>query len=193
MFGRRSLLVTPLVVAALSTIGTSASAQDDVDLWHSQFELGFTGATGNTSFSILTASAALERLEQDRFELQISGRVRYGDGNGEVIANDMLGTAKFDWLPNAAWSPFVFGTVSRDVVRNLDGRVQAGGGVKWTFWQPRVRDTSDYVVDIANELSTTLVGQLSLVLTHSFVRQSVPPPGAVPNDQRLGVTLRVRI
>jgi len=110
-----------------------AEAQSTEDFWRSMVEFGFTGASGNTSFSILSGGVTVKRLAQERFELDLSAKVRWGKSDGEVIANDTQGTIKFDWSPQADLSPFVYATASRDVIRNLDGRIVSGGGAKWTF------------------------------------------------------------
>ncbi len=110
-----------------------AEAQTAEDLWRSMVEFGFTGASGNTSFSILSGGFSVNRLERERFELDLSAKIRWGKSDGEVIANDIQGTIKFDWSPQADFSPFVYATASRDVIRNLDGKFVTGGGVKWTL------------------------------------------------------------
>ena len=62
-----------------------------------------------------------------------------------------------------------------------------------TFWQPRVSDFGDYIVDLSNSLSTRLLSNLSLVINHSYIHEEIPPPGAFRDDQRLGVVLRVAL
>ena len=252
-FTQRTVILPILTIGAAFVHADEVRAQGAPDLWRSNVEFGFTGASGNTSFSILTAAASLTRLQQELYELDVSGRLRWGRSDGETIANDMQGTVKFDWHPQAIFSPFVFGTASRDVIRNVDARILAGGGAKWTFlqqpeatkmsvslalvidhenydlepgstaeevinvgrlswrakfdhefesgatfqhitfWQPRVSDFGDYIVDVSNSLSTRLLSNLSLVITHSYLHEEIPPPGAFRDDQRLGVVLRVSL
>ena len=62
-----------------------------------------------------------------------------------------------------------------------------------TFWQPRFSDFGDYIVDVSTSLSSQLLSNLSLVITHSYIHEEVPPPGAFRDDQRLGVVLRVSL
>ncbi|MEM7417139.1 MAG: DUF481 domain-containing protein [Gemmatimonadota bacterium] len=242
-----------LVLTAVSPC-TAAAQQEAPEAWRSTLEFGFQGASGNASFSILSAAGSLTRVEQERYEFALSGRLRYGTSGDDVIANDVRTTAKFDWLPNSDLSPFVFGTVSRDVTRNVDAQVVGGGGAKWTFyrspggsskvsvslaaildyenyrlqagdtspetsnvsrlssrlkydhtfssgaafqhitfWQPRFSGFSDYLVDVSNSVTTPLTTNLSLVINHTYVHDAVPPPGAVRDDQRLGVALRVAL
>ncbi len=245
-------LLTCLTAAAVPGHISGQDAQPAPDFWSSTLEFGFTGASGNTSFSILSAGASLDRVSGDSFEFEISGRIRRGTNEDVVIANDMQITTKFDWLPESDLSPFVYVTASRDVIRNLDARFVAGGGAKWTFWrgeaskvsaslaaivdhenyrldagatgpetltverwssrlkfdhtfssgaayqhvtfwQPRISGFSDYVLDVSNSLSTRLLSKLSLVIKHSYIHDEIPPPGALPNDQRLSVVLRVSL
>ncbi len=62
-----------------------------------------------------------------------------------------------------------------------------------TFWQPQITEMGDYLVNVSNSLSTTLLSNLSLVINHSFIHDEVPPPGAARDDQRLAVVLRVTL
>lgn len=243
-----------LAFAVLALAPPAATAQEsESELWRSTVEFGFQGASGNTSFSILTASGALNRLQQDLFELELSGRVRWGRNGDEVIANDQRATLKGDWKPDADWSPFLYATARRDVIRNLARSIEGGGGVKWTFfrresgtkaslssaaimdaeryilepgstaperrsvtrlstrlkldfafgsgatlqhvtfWQPRFSDFGDYLVDATTTLTSPLTSSLSLAVEHSYVHDALPPPGAVRDDQRLSVVLRVAL
>ena len=96
MFRRRSLFISLLVLTPLATVAGSAHAQasqDEVDRWHSQLEFGFTGASGNTSFSILTAAASLDRLERDQFELHFApelDRLDRAAAAATLAAGDLL-------------------------------------------------------------------------------------------------------
>lgn len=242
------LAIGAIVLSAQGILG-----QDEADSWRSHLEFGFTGASGNTSFSILTSAFSLTRLQQEHYELDLSGRLRWGRSDGKTIANDMQGTLKFDWRPQTIFSPFAFATAGRDVIRNVDSQLLAGGGAKWTFlepseqtkmslslavvvdhenydlepgstaeevinvgrlswrvkfdhefssgatfqhitfWQPRMSDFGDYNVDMLNSLSSKLLSNLSLVINHAYIHEEVPPPGAVRDDQRLGVVLRVSL
>jgi hypothetical protein len=248
----RLLCLTASVLAA-GLFQADYVASQNTDVWRSQVEFGFSGASGNTDFSILRLGASVVRTQQEEFELEVSGRVRWGTSDGNVIANDMETTAKFDWAPQSDWSPFVFATAGRDRVRNVNGRVLGGGGAKWTFsrwgevskaslslaavrdyesfhrsagsaargsesagrwslrfkadhrfgssatfqhvlfWQPRMSDAKDYVLDLETSVSTELLTNLSLVVSHSYIHDEIPPPEAFKDDMRLEVVLRVRL
>ena len=122
-------------LAVAATVTTSASGQESPAAWRSQLELGFNGSSGNSSFSVLRTGASLTHLETERYELELSGLFRYGKNEERVIANDLRGTLKFDWVPDADLSPFTFVTASRDRIRKLDAKVFGGVGVKWTFFR----------------------------------------------------------
>lgn len=250
----RAIRAGCFALIALVTTDEAAARQEAPDLWRSTVEFGFQGASGNSSFSILSTSGSVTRLEEDRYEFEVAGRLRYGRSGDDVIANDLQTSMKFDWRPDAVLSPFLFGAFNRDVIRHVDAQIVGGGGAKWTFWnspsgtskvslslaaildyerfrvdpsdptpptssvsrlstrlkydhtlgsgaefhhvtfwQPRFSTFSDYLVDVSNAISTPLTSRLSLVVTHSFVHDAVPPPGAVRDDQRLGVVIRVSL
>jgi Protein of unknown function, DUF481 len=233
-------------------IPTGAGGQETPDVWKAQLELGFNGASGNSSFGILRTGGSLTRTETESYEFEISALVRYGKSDARVIADDARGTVKFDWHPKSDFSPFVFVTVSRDRIRNLDSKVNSGVGAKrtllkgertkvsvslaalldyenfsleagsteegsrsaarWsgrfkldhtfasgtkyshvTFWQPEMNSVDDYIVEMTNTLSTTLLAQLSMAIQHEYLHDSVPPPGAKKNDQKFSVVLRVTL
>lgn len=241
-------------MAGLLLAGTSpahAQVPETADRWRGRTEFGFNGASGNTSYSILTATAGLNHLDEEFFEFDFAVQYRYGKNDDRVIAHDMEATIKGDYRPESELSPFVFGTVSRDVIRNVDGRAVGGGGATWTllrrgegtrlslsgaaiaeyenyrleagsavdesntvarwsgrlkfghtfgsgatyehvtFWQPRMDRPGDYLVDITNALATRLVSNLSLVVSHAYLHDSVPPPGAQRDDTQYSVLLRV--
>ena len=111
--------------------GRDAAAQTPPDDWSAQLEFGLNGASGNTSFSVLRTGGSLKRLETESFEFDLSVLVRYGKNEETVIANDQRAALKFDWRPQATFSPFTFVTTSRDRLRRLDAKVNAGAGLKW--------------------------------------------------------------
>ena len=129
---RRALLVCLL---ATPLVPSSARGQEAVDHWRVQLELGFNGASGNSSFSILRTGGKATHLRTDVAEFEASFLVRYGKNDEKVIADDAKATLKFDLWPKGAWSPFVFADVARDGIRRLDGRFSGGAGGKWTFWE----------------------------------------------------------
>ncbi len=76
------------------------------------------------------------------------------------------------------------------------GEKTFGNGAKFTnvvFFQPVVDDINDYVVEVTNSLSTTIVGDLSLAVEHMYMRDSAPPPGTGRDDQRYSVVFRLSL
>jgi hypothetical protein len=125
---------TTMALAAFAALASApAAAQQPPDLWRAQLELGFNGSTGNSSFSVLRTGGSVTRLSTEVFELELSALVRYGESEDRVIANDQRVTGKFDWHPEADFSPFTFVTASRDRIRKIDFKVNGGAGGKWTF------------------------------------------------------------
>jgi len=146
----RTLLALTLI---FGTLAFPLDAQTGEDFWKGQLELGFNGASGNSSFGILRTGGALSRLQTDLYEFELSSLFRYGKNDDRVIADDLRGTIKFDWKPASTFSPFAFITASRDQIRKIDVRVNGGAGTKWTF--------------LANEAATTKAS-LSLAATLDY-------------------------
>jgi hypothetical protein len=226
------------------------AGQDGPDRWNVQLELGFNGASGNSSFSILRTGAKATHLRTDIAEFETTVLVRYGKNEEKVIADDAKATVKLDLWPKSRWSPFLFAEGSRDEIRRLDARFSGGAGGKWTAWdsdagsasvsaaalfdyqnftvaagsggpetkkgarwsvrskiekklsasasfeqvafyQPLWDKGSDYVLDVTNSVNTQILGNLSLALEHQFLRDSSPPQGVEPDDQRFSVVLKV--
>lgn len=134
---RATSLFRPVVgrlALALALAPGLLDAQDAPDRWQMQIELGFNGASGNSSFSILRTGARAKHLQTDVAEFETSVLVRYGKSEERVIADDAKASLKLDLWPQDRISPFVFADVARDEIRRLDGRFSGGAGGKWTFW-----------------------------------------------------------
>ena len=127
-----NVLIPALLAASLAG---AVGAQETPGAWRFQVELGFNGASGNSSFSILRTGASIRYLRTDRAKLEISGLLRYGRSDGTVIANDARTTVKFDLNPKSDFSPFLYVTNSRDRIRKLDLRSNGGFGANYTFWR----------------------------------------------------------
>jgi hypothetical protein len=132
MLGTRlsQVLTLALALAPLPVLG-----QAPEDKWSVQAELGFNGASGNSSFSILRTGLTATHLTTDVAEFEASVLVRYGRSEGTVIADDRKASLKLDVWPQTRLSPFVFADGSLDRARRLDLRLSAGAGAKWTFWR----------------------------------------------------------
>ena len=60
-FTRYPAIPPILAIGAIVLSAQGIQGQSEPDPWRSQLEFGFTGASGNTSFSILTSAASLTR------------------------------------------------------------------------------------------------------------------------------------
>lgn len=133
----------PTMALALALIlAAPCLGQQQPQHWSVQLELGFNGAMGNSSFSILRTGARAKHLQTDVTEFEIATLVRYGMSDSKVIANDQRVSVKLDLWPQATWSPFVFVDGSRDVIRKLDFKSNGGAGAKYAFWDGESGDAS---------------------------------------------------
>lgn len=103
--------------------------------WRTQLDLGFTGSSGNSSLTSLQTGVSLRRIETERIEFQASVSYRYGKSEDRVVANLLRTELKFDIVPKATWSPFLFASATRNPVRRLNLRSNGGAGGKFTFWR----------------------------------------------------------
>lgn len=217
--------------------------------WRTQLEFGMTGASGNSSFSILRAGFSVKRLQTDTYELETSALVRHGRNDSKTIADDASANLKFDYRPEETFSPFVFGLVSYDRIRKLARKVNGGAGAKYTFlkaddnttkaslslaalwdyekytddqpsqgfvrwswrlkfdhdfgggasfehavfYQPQAAHIGDYLVDATTSLTSKLLSNVSVVVNHEYLHDSVPPDGVRPDDQKFSVVLRLAL
>ena len=133
---RSILCVTALTASVFAVMVTDGWAQEpEEDRWQGQLELGFNGASGNSSFSVLRTGASFKHLRTDVAEFEWAALLRYGRSDDRTISNDMRTSLKFDWRPQADFSPFVFVLANRDLIRKLDAKVDGGLGAKWTFYR----------------------------------------------------------
>jgi len=129
----RQLSVPVLLLTALALLPPALAAQEEVDAWRTQLELGMNAASGNASFAVLRTGGSVNYLLTDVAEFELSTLFRYGRSDTTVISNDLVGTAKFDWHPQASFSPFLFISARRDPIRKIDAKFDGGVGAKWTF------------------------------------------------------------
>lgn len=138
------LLLAVLPASPVQAQETAAEAPPD--RWDGEFELGFSGATGNTELAVLTTGFRIKHLETERYELELSAIYRYGESEGDVVARNIKGGLSYDLHPDDAWSPFAFVDVERDAFRRIDVRTNAGAGVKRTFVD---NDTASFSISAA--------------------------------------------
>ncbi len=59
-----------------------------------------------------------------------------------------------------------------------------------SFYQPAFSEIADYVVEVTNSLSSSVLGNLTMVVEYLYLRDSRPPPGAETDDQKYSVLFR---
>jgi hypothetical protein len=135
----RTLLLAGLLTAALGASGPGFGlagqdpppAEED---WEIFVDLGLDAAGGNSNLVILRSALGLNFVGSERVEFDLSGSFRYGEDDAGVIERQSRAAIKMDLDPQAAWSPFAFGSGFRDAIRRrLDFRGELGIGVKHTF------------------------------------------------------------
>lgn len=135
---------TASIVAALLAAAAPPSAAQDAPppAWRTQLELGFNGASGNSSFAVLRTGFTVTHLRTEQAEIELTGLFRYGESEGELIARDWKAAAKMDLVPSGRWSPFLFANLSGDELRRIDLRSEGGAGAKYTFVGGEERELS---------------------------------------------------
>ena len=63
-----------------------------------------TRRAGNKSLTILRGGFAVTYLRTDRAEFDVSGSLRYGESQGEVIERQLRAAVKLDLIPQADWT-----------------------------------------------------------------------------------------
>ncbi|MDH5589615.1 MAG: DUF481 domain-containing protein [Gemmatimonadota bacterium] len=62
-----------------------------------------------------------------------------------------------------------------------------------THYQPVWDSPSDYLVEVTSGIATQVLGSVSLAVEHEFTRDSTPPTGILPNDQKFSVIFRMTL
>lgn len=126
-----------LLALAMLSAGPAAAqeAEDEPAAWTAEAGLTLQASGGNEDLAVFTATAAITHLETDVYELAGDARFRYGESEGERVAENLSGSLTMDFWPQAAWSPFLFASGEKDPIKKLDLRLNGGAGAKRTFWQ----------------------------------------------------------
>lgn len=140
MLARRHNLLAALFAGLTLVVGAPLTAQrpagdSAAKAWRTQLELGFTGSSGNSSLSSLQTGISVQRLETERIGFEVSVNYRYGKSEETVVADLFRTELKFDILPEARLSSFLFASATRDPVRRLNLRANGGAGGKYTLWR----------------------------------------------------------
>lgn len=128
-----TILIPLAILLAAPASAQEPAAESKPDSWAATVDLAFSGASGNDRTVLLTSGFTISHLKTERFELELSGSVRYGRSEGHEVARNLKTGIKLDLIPNATWSPFFMINAERDPFRKLDLRSSSGAGVKYTF------------------------------------------------------------
>lgn len=142
--GRRAVAVLVAALGLLSTaLAPDLRAQEaEAERWRVVVDLGFNGASGNSSFAVLNTGFEVTHLQRDLAEFELGFQYRYGESEGDVIARNVQSSLKLDLNPNGVWSPFIFATAGRDRLRRLDLRSSGGAGAKYVLWRGEAGEAS---------------------------------------------------
>lgn len=143
---------TAVALLHLVLLGAPLAAQDEPEPepppdWGFELDVGLTSSGGNEDLTVLTTSTELTRITAELFELELTGRFRYGRSDDETVARNIRSSLKVDLYPDHRVSPFLFTSVEHDPFRRLDFRNNSGGGVKYTFVH---RDDAELSLSVAS-------------------------------------------
>ena len=127
-----------LLILALATFNTPTTAQEtgeEPDTWSAEAGLTLQASGGNESLTAFTTALGLGHLRPGVAEFSANTRFRYGESEGEKVAQNLRGDLTMDLWPQANWSPFLFATAEQDPIKKLEARVNGGAGAKRTFLQ----------------------------------------------------------
>ena len=125
-----------LLILALAIFNAPTAAQgaeEEPDTWSAEAGLSLQASGGNESLTAFTTTAGLTHLRTDVAEFSADARFRYGESEGEKVAQNLRGNATMDLWPRANWSPFLFATAEQDPIKKLEARFNGGAGAKRTF------------------------------------------------------------
>lgn len=131
----RTIAAGLVALTAFSATATAQAPEEQPNRWSTEAGLALQSSGGNESLTVFTTNLGLSHLRTDVFELSLDTRFRYGESEGERVAENLHGEANFDLWPEATWSPFLFATAEQDPIKRLDARFNGGAGAKRTFWQ----------------------------------------------------------
>lgn len=125
-----------LALVVLTAVPAAAQeADEEPAAWSAEAGLTLQASGGNEDLTVFTTTVDLTHLERDVYEIAATGRFRYGESEGQRVAENLSGTLNMDFWPEAGWSPFLFASGEQDPIKKLELRLNGGVGAKRTFWQ----------------------------------------------------------
>lgn len=144
----RAVLACSLVLLCNQPLHGLQSNDNDPEppRWRASVDLAFDGSRGNEENILFNTGGRISHVMGDLLELRLAGQVRYGwtvlDKNGleerQTVARNARTQLEVDFLPGSGWAPFTYGSAERNPLRQLDLRLNAGAGGRYTPW------SSDY-------------------------------------------------
>jgi hypothetical protein len=131
----RGFSILAMTLAPSVAAGQDASADPRPDSWSAVVDLAFSAASGNDQTVLLSSGFKVSHLQTERFELEVSGSVRYGRSEGREVARNLKSGVELNALPQARLSPFVKVTGERDPFRKLDLRSGGHMGMRYSLWR----------------------------------------------------------
>lgn len=101
--------------------------------WTRTFQLGVSGAQGNTTNNDLLAALDMDYADDDR-RWAFDAAYRFGRADGETNKHDAFTQLRRDWLLNdSPWFVFAIGRFDYDHFQTWTYRVNGSGGVGYQF------------------------------------------------------------
>lgn len=148
--------------------------------WSATGELSFTDVSGNSSVALLASGFTLKRVRDRRWELELGGRVRYGQADGDATMENYGGNARLRLGPAGAVSPYVSAGWQRDPARGIRARLAAQAGAELNL--------------VRHDREPRLA--LGLALLRDVESRSLPPDSPEPGKlsrTRLNASFSVRV
>jgi hypothetical protein len=129
----RQTVLGALSLTLMFTAVAYAQAPEEPKRWNADAGLSLNSSGGNQRLTVVTATFGISHLQTEIFELGFNTRFRYGESEGDRVAQNLRGDISLDIWPEARWSPFLFATAEQDPLKKLDARLNGGAGAKRTF------------------------------------------------------------
>jgi hypothetical protein len=137
----RPLHFLPVLVLLLACSVVSATAQRKLQPWQGAVAAEAILQSGNVNTQLAVFRGDVSTVDST-FEVGFRGEFSYGEQDEIKNQQTLLGTLTFDLWPDDVLSPFVLGSAEYNFQRQIDLRWQAGGGVKWLFWNDTTNEVS---------------------------------------------------
>ena len=128
------------VLALVLTVSSSVAQKVPHD-WQSSLAAEAMVQTGNVETQFFTLRGDVSTVDSV-VEVGFHGEFAYGEQDEIKNQQLLLGSATVDFWPEYTLSPFLLGLAETNFQRQIDLRWQAGGGLKWLFWNDTTNEVS---------------------------------------------------